>query len=387
MKMIKRLTTILFTIMMVLATTNMVFAAGTGSITINNAIKDQTYNIYKIMELESYNGDNYAYKLSDTSWIDFIKNTDRQQTIQIIDETNGIVKWIADKTDSTIQGFAKKALEYAKTKNLTPTDSIDATSTTVTFDFLELGYYLVDSSAGALCNLTTTNDDAIIEEKNSAPTVEKNVSTLGGYYSDKATYNIGAPFSTRITITVGKGAQNYVLHDKADPGLTIDTSSISVSYKNVTQTNNVFYKVVTTGLEGTDPCNFHIEFLDYSRLSEGDTIHVYYTMHLNKDANLYYHDNKNKAWLTYGDGNVSTTEGEVNVQTLQFQIFKYYDVAGTETPLAGVKFKLTDKNGDVIRLIKSQDEDTTVAGKYLTYRPLDKNETGGGRRIYNSFVG
>ena len=39
---------------------------------------------------------------------------------------------------------------------------------------------------------------------------------------------------------------------------------------------------------------------------------------------------------------------------------------------------MTDKNGDVIRLIKSQDEDTTIgAEKYLTYRPLDKNETGG----------
>ena len=378
MKIIKRLTTILFTIMMVLATTNMVFATGTGSITINNAIKDQTYNIYKIMELESYNGDNYAYKLSDTNWIDFIKNTDRQQTIQIIDETNGIVKWIADKTDSTVQGFAKKALDYAKTKNLPATETIVATSTTVTFDFLELGYYLVDSSAGALCNLTTTNDDATIEEKNSAPTVIKNVSTSGGFYSDEATYNIGAPFSTRITITVGKGAQNYVLHDKADPGLTIDISSISVSYKNITQpNNNTFYKVVTTGLEGTDPCNFHIEFLNYSRLTEGDTINVYYTMHLNKDANLYYYNNYNKAWLTYGDGNVSTTESKVNVQTFQFQIFKYYDVAGTETPLAGVKFKLTDKNGDVIKLIKSQDEDITVAGKYLTYRPLDKNETGG----------
>ena len=75
MKIIKRLTTILFTIMMVLATTNMVFAAGTGSITINYAIKDQTYNIYKIMELESFNGDNYAYKLSDTNWIDFIKKS------------------------------------------------------------------------------------------------------------------------------------------------------------------------------------------------------------------------------------------------------------------------------------------------------------------------
>ena len=377
MKMIKRLTTILFTIMIVLATTNMVFAAGTGSITIRNTIKDQTYNIYKIMELESYNGDNYAYKLSDTNWIDFIKNTDNQQTIQIIDETNGIVKWIADKTDSTVQGFAKKALDYAKTKNLTPTETTVATGTTVTFNFLELGYYLVDSSAGALCNLTTTNEDATIEEKNSEPTVTKVLTTPEGE-STNASYNIGQSINTKITITVGKGAQNYVLHDKADPGLTIDTSTISVSYKNVTQTNNVFYKVVTAGLEGTDPCNFHIEFLDYSSLAEGETIEVSYDMNLNKNANLYYHDNINKAWLTYGDGDVSTTESEVNVQTLQFQLFKYTDVAGTETPLAGVKFKLADENDNVIQLIKSQDEDTTVgAEKYLTYRPLDKNETGG----------
>lgn len=376
MKMIKRLTTILFTIMMVLATANIVFAAGTGSITIDNAIKDQTYNIYKIMELESYNGDNYAYKLSDTNWIDFIKNTDRQQTIQIIDETNGIVKWIADKTDSTVQGFAKKALAYAKTKNLTVTDTTVATSTTVTFDFLELGYYLVDSSAGALCNLTTTNEDVIIKEKNSAPTVTKVLTTPEGD-STSASYNIGQSINTKITITVGKGAQNYVLHDKADPGLTIDTSTINVSYKGSTQPINTFYEVVTTGLEGTDPCNFHIKFLDYSSLAEGETIEATYAMNLNKDANIVMFPNVNKAWLTYGDEDASTTKSEAEVKTLQFQLFKYTDVAGTETPLTGVKFKLTDENGDVIKLIKIQDEDTTVAGKYLTYRPLDKNETGG----------
>lgn len=376
MKMIKRLTTILFAIMMVLATTNIVFAAATGSITIDNAIQGQTYKIYKIMELESYNGDNYAYKLSDTNWIDFIKNTDNQQTIQIIDETNGIVKWIADKTDSTVQGFAKKALAYAKTKNLTPTKTTDATGTTVTFDFLELGYYLVDSSAGALCNLTTTNDDATIEEKNSEPTVTKVLTTPGGD-STSASYNIGQSINTKITITVGKGAQNYVLHDKADPGLTIDTSTINVSYKGSTQAINTFYEVVTTGLGETDPCNFHIKFLDYSSLAEGETIEVTYVMNLNKDANIVMSPNVNKAWLTYGDEDVSTTKSEVKVKTLQFQLFKYTDVAGTETPLAGVKFKLTDENGDVIKLIKIQDEDTTVAGKYLTYRPLDKNETGG----------
>lgn len=377
MKMIKRLTTILFTIMMVLVTTNMVFAAGNGSITIHNAIQDQTYNIYKIMELESFNGTNYAYKLTDTNWIDFIKNTDNQQTIQIIDETNGIVKWVGGTEDSTIQSFAKKALTYAKTKNLTVTDTVVATGTTVTFDFLELGYYLVDSSAGALCNLTTTNEDATIEEKNSEPTVTKVLTTPEGD-STNASYNIGQSINTKITITVGKGAQNYVLHDKADPGLTIDTSTINVSYKGSTQPINTFYEVVNTGLASeTDPCNFHIKFLDYSSLAEGETIVVSYVMNLNKDANIVMLPNVNKAWLTYGDEDVSTTKSDVKVKTLRFQLFKYTDVAGTETPLAGVKFKLKDENDNVIKLIKIQDEDTTVADKYLTYRPLEKNETGG----------
>ena len=80
MKMIKRLTTILFTIMMVLTTTIMVFAEGNptagssttdkGTITITNAIKNQEYKVYKIFDLESYSGTNYSYKVV-PEWKDF----------------------------------------------------------------------------------------------------------------------------------------------------------------------------------------------------------------------------------------------------------------------------------------------------------------------------
>lgn len=80
MKMIKRLTTILFTIMMVLTTTTMVFAEGNptagssttdkGTITITNAIKNQEYKVYKIFDLESYSGTNYSYKVV-PEWKDF----------------------------------------------------------------------------------------------------------------------------------------------------------------------------------------------------------------------------------------------------------------------------------------------------------------------------
>ena len=86
MKMIKRLTTILFTIMMVLMTTNMVFAdepanpsegvspTDKGTITITNAIKDQEYKVYKIFDLESYSGTNYSYKVVD-KWTNFFART------------------------------------------------------------------------------------------------------------------------------------------------------------------------------------------------------------------------------------------------------------------------------------------------------------------------
>ena len=59
MKVIKKITAIMLSIMMVLGMCSVVGAAeagteGTGTITINNAIVGQDYKIYKILTLESY---------------------------------------------------------------------------------------------------------------------------------------------------------------------------------------------------------------------------------------------------------------------------------------------------------------------------------------------
>ena len=55
MKLIKKIAAIMFAFMMVFSLSTNVKAIEKGSIEINNAIKGQTYKIYKIMELESYN--------------------------------------------------------------------------------------------------------------------------------------------------------------------------------------------------------------------------------------------------------------------------------------------------------------------------------------------
>lgn len=70
MKVIKKITAIMLSIMMVLGMCSVVGATdGTGTeekgtITIDNAIKNQTYTIYKMLDLESYDKNNklYSYK-------------------------------------------------------------------------------------------------------------------------------------------------------------------------------------------------------------------------------------------------------------------------------------------------------------------------------------
>lgn len=212
MKLIKKMLAIMFAFMMVVgmgtkvnAEENESTTEPTGKITINNAVDGQTYSIYKILELESFSGDNYSYKPVD-AWKEFFQVEDAATGKQkgagseyvTIDE-NGYATW---KSGTDVKTFAKLALEYAKTKRINNNGRSNAEGNTVTFNNLPLGYYLVDSSVGALCGLDTTNSEVTIQEKNDVPTVEKKVSnTANGNYSDSNFANIGDTvyFQTLIT--------------------------------------------------------------------------------------------------------------------------------------------------------------------------------------------
>lgn len=180
MKLIKKIAAIMFAFMMVVSMSTNISAEGTetGTITINNAIPGQTYTIYKILDLESYDKAKnlYSYKPA-KGWESFInENTD----CFIKNEYDGI-SWKANEGETEAQAqerastLAQKALAYAKDPNKSIANSGTKTedSKTVTFDGLDLGYYLVDSSVGALCSLNTTNPSTEIKEKNGQPTVEK----------------------------------------------------------------------------------------------------------------------------------------------------------------------------------------------------------------------
>ena len=188
MKLIKKIAAIMLSVIMVLGMASVVSAGegetaaptGNGKITITNAIPSQTYKIYRILELESYNTttENYAYKATAT-WKPFIESNEIKDVYVTIND--GYVTW---KDNADVATFAKKALAYANTQNhiinsdksqIAPAAAAGATTSTVAFSDLPLGYYLVDSSAGALCSLNTTATEATIQEKNGVPSVEKKV--------------------------------------------------------------------------------------------------------------------------------------------------------------------------------------------------------------------
>lgn len=380
MKLIKKIAAIMLSVMMVLGMASVVSAAesgaaaaptGNGKITINNAIPGQTYKIYKILELESFSGTddtgNYAYKI-DSNWKNFIEGTAEgegtgNEYLKIIDTTYNYVRWNGEKNDARVAEFAKKALEYAKSKNITPGGISDAnatTSTTVTFNNLPLGYYVVESSVGALCGLTTTNPTATIQEKNGVPSVEKKVQEDStSVWGDNNTADIGQTVNFQTTITAQPGAQNYVLHDKMDLGLTFNTNSVQVKLKKNTETTESVvaasnYEVKTNGLESTDPCTFHVEFKKEfcDTLAKDDKIIVTYSATLNEKAAIAGEGNKNTTKLTYGDSSETTTS-TTTTKTYSIPVFKYTKDGENDKALAGATFTLSkdDKGTNPIKLV------------------------------------
>lgn len=402
MKLIKKIAAIMLSVMMVLGMASVVSAEGTesgtstantGKITINNAIAGQTYRIYKILELESYDTTtgNYAYKAT-SAWKSFIEST--EATAYFKTDSNGGVTWNAtsgeteDQKATRAAEFAKLALARANKSddiiNPIRTETANSSETTpqkIEFSNLSLGYYLVDSSVGALCSLDTIVSNIEIQEKNGVPSVEKKVqedSKVGkaDEWGESNTADIGQTVNFQTTITAQPGAQNYVLHDKMVAGLTFTDGSVAVKLKSSQTEENLTkdteYTLTTSGL--TDGCTFEIAFTPAfcNTLKANDQIIVTYSATLNEKAVIAGEGNKNETWLKYGDSS-TTTHSTTTTKTFELPVFKY---TGKDTPLKDAEFELKRNNETTaIALIKK----TPVEGKKYTgdiYQVAKTGESG-----------
>lgn len=130
MKLIKKIAAIMFAFMMVVSmSTNVKAESGVnnntnGSITITNANPGQSYGLYQILTLESYNTTDkaYSYTLSE-KWNGFLEANGVNAYLKT--NERGYVEWVGDTTDeSRTRSFIELALNYAKAKNIVADETL-----------------------------------------------------------------------------------------------------------------------------------------------------------------------------------------------------------------------------------------------------------------------
>lgn len=352
----KKLFAVLLALTLVLSMGTIALAAGTGTITIDNALSGAKYNIYKILDFAPVAGSETQGRYTVVAgWEDFLAGAGAAY-LKTNAET-GTIEWNGAETDERKAELAKAAVAYAKEKGIAATATKTAANDgDVTFTEVPLGYYAIDTSLGTICALTNVDNTFNAHEKNEKPDIDKFVqedsemNNADGGWGKVNDADIDQQVNYKSTITVGVGATNYVMHDTMEAGLTFNNDVVvkladgtTVDASNYTVTPNATHD----GTTHTFDVAFKNEFI--AGLAKGTKFTVYYSATLNENANIVVDGNDNTVYLSYGeDSTWETAEHKTTTYTWKMDVLKFTN-QGTKTPLAGAKFQLLGADGKAIK--------------------------------------
>lgn len=355
MKSVKRISSLLLALLMILTMSVTTFAAGTtgitGSITIDNPMTEQTYTAYKIFDVV-YSGDNYSYTIDRSNpWFDTVQNyadtSGKGLTLTQVNETN---TYIVETTDKFSASDFSSELKKAVTGKTGGT-SLTAEGGKASATGLPLGYYFVTSTSGALCNLTTTDPDVTIHDKNDVP-FEKTEDKKNADVGDTVTYTI----TGKVPDYTGFTTYTYLITDTMSDGLTFN-KDVKVTVDGVDKTDEC---TVTPNVDGN--ANKFTVSIPVKSYKVGDKIEITYTATLNKNAIAQI--STNKATLTYSnnpttDETKETTPQEQKVYSSKIVIDKY-EKDHMDKKLPGAEFVLYKEDGSNKLYYKWNDTDKKV---------------------------
>lgn len=377
MKKVKNFVSLIVAAVMVMAMAVTAFAedaaqgttATTGKITISSPTEGETYTIYKIFDV-SYSTDKtaYSYTIStDSEWTGVVQAyaNEADSGLSLTETAVGDQYVVTiDKTKFSAAKFAKELKTNVAQKS--GTSKTAQKNQDLEFTGLPLGYYLVDTKSGALCNLTTTNNEVTIHDKNDVPFLKE---------EDKENVELGEIVTYTITgkvpNTTGFSGYIYKISDTMSEGLTFNSNSIEVKVGTRILTKGTEYtcNTETTGFE------IIIPVMDLQS-NVGETITVTYTAKVNENAVAKI--SKNEAKLTYSNNPVNSAETntisqEQKVYNAKINIVKYDSSADSSTTnikkLQGAKFILKNSENnyykynttdDVIEWVDKSDPDVAV---------------------------
>lgn len=368
MKQLRKIFAIIAVFAIILTTSMTAFAATGSNIVVSGAKAGETYKLYKLFDAtQSEDATKIVYTISkDSPWKSIVEaytyNESNMFSLVASDDNTFIV--VADDSfnDTAAADFSAYLKENMGT--VTPDATVTADNNgSAEFTGLDIGYYFVTTSLGALCSIDTNNQTVAIREKNSYPSIVKKI-IEGENEVDETSASIGDTVKYKLTVTDGTGTdKKLTVHDKMEAGLTLDTASFEIKADDtaVATTN---YTVKTEAV--ADGCTFEIEFTPtyIASLDTGKQIVITFEAVLNSQAEIFADTNDNTAWLTYGDV-YKSEEDTVIVKTYKFDVVK---TTSDGAFLTGAEFKLYDAKtgGNEITLIKDNG----------TYRPAVQSEQG-----------
>ena len=302
------------------------------------ATSSNTYKIYKVFEASGYKSETeerISYRLVEG------KNT-APAGFEV--DKAGNVKYVGASEDGNLTPADIEAIKtYVTEKDLVDTVTVSGTTKAVS-KALKNGYYFITTTTGTVVTIDSTNPDVTVDDKNSVPEVDKKITKASSVDEDgkQALAQLGTKVFFEAEVTVGKGAENYIFHDKMSKGLSYNgNAEVWIDDDEVASEN---YSKDTQD-EDTLTIAFNNEYI--RTLAVGTKLVISYSATVTEAA-LTQDPAKNTAHVSYGDkkGSNNTPVSETEIYNAKFTITKQ---DGEEKPLAGAGFVIKNAEGKYYR--------------------------------------
>ncbi len=302
MKHARKLTSLLLALVMVFALAVTVAAegttgtTGTGSITISNAAKGETYTIYKLFDATvNADGSSIAY----TGEIPASLNT------YFTADENGYISATKDAKDGENMSEGLKTALKAWTANATAAATAKSDGSALNFNGLAYGYYVVTTTQGnQVISVDSTMPDVTIVDKNSsAPKdLRKTADSDNVSIGDTVTYTVR--FKTSNYYGAGKDAKEIVFYNIEDtlPDFLSDVKVTSIIVDNDGNDTTTKDQVDVTAQFDTNK-KIVIDWYDEANskflYNNGATVTITYTAKVTEKAAIDGNGNTNKVTVTW----------------------------------------------------------------------------------------
>ncbi len=386
MNNVKKTLALVLVAVMMMALSVSAFAAGDGTITIQNTVKAKTYEVYKVFDA-TYSGTNVSYTYDGTNATFLAALLDESSPFTATANTaNSYNIALKDgKTASDVSTFLTAQKAYLGSAVTTATGD----GKTQTLSGLDYGYYYITTTTGSLVTINSALKDVTVIDKNEViPPPDKAEKVANGTWTEEpesgnesTTGNIGDTVNYKVTGSFNRyegldPVTNITFTDTMSAGLTpnkdvvikINGTAVSVTptYSNGDRTWTAEITTATVADDGTITFNYETP----------STYEITYSAVINENAKIADPEN-NTFTLKYNNeaGKSDTTE----VVSYQIKLIKH---DSSDKVLAGAKFKLYDAEtgGNEIPVVLVANNSANYGTKDSTvdniYRHAKTGETG-----------